>query len=265
MWVNEIHKQHCISGCKTTLKHRTQLEYWLTLRLTSTVDTTCLLFNYSTQNLCTKTFNSTDICYKLIINHLSSVLWCCWLGSRKGIRPIKTEWWGTGVVICLQRGANDLHMVHLMPLPPHHLLLQQNPECLPFWCRLAHVVREKKVVKWMQQLIINHCCTKWPSTNTTTHLHKQSWFSAELRHRCRSTVAAHRLAISWKLQSEILVPHAMDGIHACCVELFAAQLFAVDRQNVHLLRQHNECCLRCLANLFICTFLLPSNITRASS
>ena len=32
------------------------------------------------------------------------------------------------MIICLQRGANDLHMVQLMPLPPHHLLLQQNPE-----------------------------------------------------------------------------------------------------------------------------------------
>ena len=29
----------------------------------------------------------------------------------------------TGVVICLELGANDLHMVHLMPLPPRHLLL----------------------------------------------------------------------------------------------------------------------------------------------
>jgi len=28
----------------------------------------------------------------------------------------KTEWWGAGVVICLERGA-DLHMVQLMPLP----------------------------------------------------------------------------------------------------------------------------------------------------
>ena len=28
------------------------------------------------------------------------------------------------MVICLQRGAYDLHMVQLMPLPPHHLLLQ---------------------------------------------------------------------------------------------------------------------------------------------
>jgi len=38
------------------------------------------------------------------------------LGGRKGIRPVKTEWWGTGVVVCLQQGA-DLHMAQLMPLP----------------------------------------------------------------------------------------------------------------------------------------------------
>ena len=41
-----------------------------------------------------------------------SVLWCCWLGGRKGIRPVTTEWWGTG----MERGA-DLHMAQLMPLP----------------------------------------------------------------------------------------------------------------------------------------------------
>jgi len=38
------------------------------------------------------------------------------MGGRKGIRPVKTEWWGAGVVICLERGA-DLHMTQLMPLP----------------------------------------------------------------------------------------------------------------------------------------------------
>jgi len=40
----------------------------------------------------------------------------CWAGGRKGIRPVKTEWWGAGVVICLERGAN-LHTTQLMPLP----------------------------------------------------------------------------------------------------------------------------------------------------
>jgi len=28
-----------------------------------------------------------------------------------------------GMVISLERGANDLHTVQLMPLPPHHFLL----------------------------------------------------------------------------------------------------------------------------------------------
>ena len=48
---------------------------------------------------------------------MPSVVWRCWLGGRKGIWPVKkTEWWGAGVVICLEQGA-DLHMAQLMPLP----------------------------------------------------------------------------------------------------------------------------------------------------
>jgi len=47
---------------------------------------------------------------------LPSVLWHCWFGGRKGIRPVKTEWWGADVVICLDRGA-DLHTAQPMPLP----------------------------------------------------------------------------------------------------------------------------------------------------
>ena len=48
---------------------------------------------------------------------LPSVLWRCWLDSRNGIWPLKKlEWWGAGMVICLERGA-DLHVAQLMPLP----------------------------------------------------------------------------------------------------------------------------------------------------
>ena len=32
-------------------------------------------------------------------------------------QPI-AEWWGAGMVICLEQSANNLHMVQLMPLPP---------------------------------------------------------------------------------------------------------------------------------------------------
>ena len=55
-----------------------------------------------------------------IINHMvisvSSALWRCWLGSRNGIRPVKTRVVGAGVVICLEQGA-DLHTAQLMPMP----------------------------------------------------------------------------------------------------------------------------------------------------
>ena len=44
-----------------------------------------------------------------------SVLWRCWLGARKGIRPVKNWVVGAGMVICLERDA-DLHMAQLMPL-----------------------------------------------------------------------------------------------------------------------------------------------------
>ena len=62
--------------------------------------------------------NVTDnyFLHNIINTSLPSVLWCCWLGIRKGIWPIKTEGWGAGMVICLEWGA-DLHMAQLMPLP----------------------------------------------------------------------------------------------------------------------------------------------------
>jgi len=57
------------------------------------------------------------ICILLMWSFVPSVLWRCWLGGRKGIRPVKKlEWWGAGVAICLERSA-DLHMAQLMPLP----------------------------------------------------------------------------------------------------------------------------------------------------
>jgi len=52
--------------------------------------------------------------------------------GRKGILPVKNEWWGAGVVVCLEQGA-DLHMAQLMLLPlTHCLLLQLNPDWFTF-------------------------------------------------------------------------------------------------------------------------------------
>jgi len=56
----------------------------------------------------------------LLIYLLAYLLQCFdavgWAAYRKGIWPIKTEWWGAGMVICLERGA-DLHTAQLMALP----------------------------------------------------------------------------------------------------------------------------------------------------
>ena len=37
----------------------------------------------------------------------------------------KLEWWGAGMIICVERSARDLHMVQLMSLPPHHLCISK--------------------------------------------------------------------------------------------------------------------------------------------
>ena len=60
--------------------------------------------------------HSNSLCLLICICVLPSVLWHCRLGGTKGIRPVKNEWWGAGVVVCLEWDA-DLHTAQLMPLP----------------------------------------------------------------------------------------------------------------------------------------------------
>ena len=68
------------------------------------------------------------------------------------------------MVICLEQGANDLHMVQLMPLPPRHLLLHQNPE---WFILLVTVVLEKRplngcvcvVLHMVSELALSQFCS----------------------------------------------------------------------------------------------------------
>jgi len=72
-----------------------------------------------------------------------SVLWCCWLGSRKGIRPVKTEWWGNGVVLSGARckwfayGPTDA-------IATSSFLAPVKSRMVSFWCRITQVVLEKR-------------------------------------------------------------------------------------------------------------------------
>jgi len=48
------------------------------------------------------------------------------------------------MVICLERGVNDSHMVQLMPLRPIISCFIKIQNGLPFWCQLTWVVLEKR-------------------------------------------------------------------------------------------------------------------------
>ena len=96
MWTLFSFCSRLVPTCNCRTKTETQL--FITRLLGSD---SFLLTYYSTYHI----FNCTSYDYSVLL----------------GIRPVKIDWWGVGVVICLERGANCLHMVHLMPLP------SQNP------------------------------------------------------------------------------------------------------------------------------------------
>jgi len=82
-----------------------------------------------------------------VIDLVPSVLWHCWLGARKCTWPVKIDWWGVGVVICLDQGAGCVHLVQLMPLHPQtpsSLASFKSRLVLCFWYRLSQVVLEKR-------------------------------------------------------------------------------------------------------------------------
>jgi len=54
------------------------------------------------------------------------------------------------VVICVERSANDLHMIQLMPLPPNHVLLCQNTDWINLsGAGLPRLFWRKETVKWV--------------------------------------------------------------------------------------------------------------------
>jgi len=110
----------------------------------------------------------------------------------------KIEWWSAGMVICLERGANDLHKGHLMPVPPHHLFVSLKFRMvLPFWCWLTQVVLEKRPLKWYLSVLIYSTTTRLVSETfiVVDMLRRWSWFgrltrSSGILSPCWSTTRA---------------------------------------------------------------------------
>ena len=105
---------------------------------------------------------------EFILFYCPTVLWRCWLGGRNGNWPLKTEWWGAGMVICLEQDA-DLHMAQLMPLPLASVKFRL---VLPFWYQLTQVVPDKGP--------LNGCCCCCRCYCCWTELNWLKWFGTDL-------------------------------------------------------------------------------------
>jgi len=65
------------------------------------------------------------------------------VGQQEGRSACKkTEWWGAGMVICLERGA-DLHTAQLMPLPVTVSCFSKIQIGLPSWYWPTWLVPDK--------------------------------------------------------------------------------------------------------------------------
>jgi len=71
----------------------------------------------------------------------------------------KTEWWGTGVVICLERGA-DLHTAQLMPLPLTVSCFSKIQIGFTFLVPAHPGCPGKEAVKWLCVCVSCSCSTK---------------------------------------------------------------------------------------------------------
>jgi len=112
--------------------------FWTVLDCTHII--CALLANYGLVILCwVRHVLNTNQCLFCFF----SVLWHCWLGVRKGIRPVKTEWWGAGRLsvwselhTCICPSWCHCHSLSLASVKSRLVL--------PFWYRLTRVVPEKR-------------------------------------------------------------------------------------------------------------------------
>jgi len=127
-----------------------------------------------------------------------SVIFCyktfclqCFDTVRKSIRPVNIEWWGADVVICLQRGADCLHMVKLIPLSsPSSLASFKSRLVLPFWYRLK-VVLEKRP--------LNRCTSSYVCNASVQNTIRFTTMHFVLSEIVRTST------IAWKVQSDSLL------------------------------------------------------------
>jgi len=88
-----------------------------------------------------------------VVSALPSVLWCCWLGGRKGIRPVKKlAWWSvwSEMQTCIWPSWWHCHSLSLASVNSRLVL--------PYWYRLTQVVPGKGPLNGC--VCVVHCLEK---------------------------------------------------------------------------------------------------------
>ena len=128
--------QNCTSDCKT----RTQC------------------FNCHFHVSLSSPVTSLFVFFLLLLWHVPSVLWRCWLGGRKGIRPVKNLSGGvlawlsvwSEVQTCIWPSWCHCYSLSLAPVKSRLVL--------PFWYRLTQVVLEKRpLIGCSKKMVVVNC------------------------------------------------------------------------------------------------------------
>ena len=136
-----------------------------------------------------------------LLMDVPSVLWRCWLGSTRGIRPVKTAWWGTSVVICLERGQMICirsSWWHCLPIISCSSKIQNG---LPLWCWLTQVVLGKRPSNGHSRssvVLMDVACSTVPGSQIYTFYSSLAWINfreiMKLRYMSPSNLIVHK----WK-------------------------------------------------------------------
>ena len=86
--------------------------------------------------------------------------WCGQPSDRGRLKNRKqegrSEWWGAGMVICLERGA-DLHMAQLMPLPLTVSCFSEIQIGFTFLLPAHPVSPGKGAIEWVCVCVLSFC------------------------------------------------------------------------------------------------------------
>jgi len=127
------------------------------------------------------------------------------------------------MVICLERGADDLHLVQLMPLPPIISCFIKIQNGFPFWCQLIQVVMEKRPLNGCSVVVV-----------VVVILNGPSWDQL-FQNVSNQSHQIFGIGCGW-----LISPLFSDHSGHCCGNLFWGRISKIGIPHLGSLRWHSE-------------------------